>query len=114
MTNPEHARAIKLNQADNVAVSVAAMQKGQYLPDEELTCNEGVPRGHKIATEGIARGATVRKYNQIIGIATREINRGDHVHSHNCAMDEFDRDYAFCVDVREAAGEAPEESRTFQ
>lgn len=114
MTKPVPARAIKLNQADNVAVSVAAMRKGQYLPDEELTCNEDVPRGHKIATESIARGATVRKYNQIIGIATREINRGDHVHSHNCAMDEFDRDYAFCADVREAAGEATEESRTFQ
>ncbi|HSA89486.1 MAG TPA: UxaA family hydrolase, partial [Burkholderiales bacterium] len=34
--------------------------------------------------------------NQIIGFATRDIRAGEHVHVHNLAMGEFQRDYAFC------------------
>src|SRR5207237_5962829 len=35
------------------------------------------------------------RYNQIIGFATRDIKAGDHVHVHNLAMGDFERDYAF-------------------
>lgn len=114
MTESGPARAIKLNPVDNVAVSVAAMQKGQQLEGEYLECNDDIPRGHKIATDGIPSGGAIRKYNQIIGIATRDIRRGDHVHSHNCAMDEFDRDYAFCADARPAPESVMARAGTFQ
>jgi len=114
MTKSSQAGAIKLNPADNVAVSLAALQRGHRLEFENLNCSEGVPRGHKIATESIARGAAVRKYNQIIGIATRDIGPGDHVHSHNCAMDEFDRDYSFCADARTDTVPTAADAGTFQ
>jgi altronate hydrolase len=45
----------------------------------------------------------VRRYNQIIGFASRPIAAGEHVHLHNLAMGSFDRDYAFGVDVHPTA-----------
>lgn len=39
--------------------------------------------GHKIARRGVAKGAAVLKYGQIIGYATEDIAEGAHVHSHN-------------------------------
>jgi altronate hydrolase len=61
----------------------------------------GVPRGHKIAVRDIASGAPIRKYGQIIGVATAPITEGDHVHTHNLGMGPHDRDYAFGTDLRE-------------
>jgi altronate hydrolase len=43
----------------------------------------------------IAQAGAVRRYNQIIGFATRPIKAGEHVHVHNLAMGDFQRDYAF-------------------
>ena len=43
----------------------------------------------------VAQGKPVRRYNQIIGFATRDIKAGEHVHVHNLAMGDFQRDYAF-------------------
>src|SRR6185436_1368122 len=37
----------------------------------------------------------VHRYNQIIGFATQAIQPGDHVHVHNVAMGDFQRDYAY-------------------
>lgn len=67
-----------LNPADNVAI---------------LTEKGIAPAGHKIARTGIAQGQAVVKYGQTIGYATADIAAGDHVHSHNCAFGEHDRDY---------------------
>ena len=53
-----------------------------------------------MAARDIAAGAPVRRYNQIIGFATRDIGAGEHVHLHNLAMRDFERDYAFCADLR--------------
>ena len=67
-----------LNPADNVAI---------------LTEKGTAPAGHKIARAGIAQGQAVVKYGQTIGYATADIAAGDHVHGHNCAFGEHDRDY---------------------
>ena len=59
-----------------------------------------MPAGHKLATAPIAAGEPVRKYGQILGFATEAIRPGEHIHTHNLAMGDFDRDYAFGVDAR--------------
>jgi hypothetical protein len=41
--------------------------------------------GHKIALCPLARGATVIKYGQPIGVVTQDIGVGEHVHIHNVA-----------------------------
>ena len=74
-------------------------------------CAEAIPPGHKLATRAVARGAPVKRYNQIIGFATRDIAPGEHVHSHNLEFEGFERDYAVGTDLREAP--SPAKPRTF-
>ena len=92
---------IRLNPSDNVIVSRGYIAAGTDIFDEELALRADIPAGHKIATSEILSGQPVRKYNQIIGFATRDIAVGDHVHVQNIAMQDFDRDYAFCAETRE-------------
>ena len=91
---------IRLNAADNVVVARTDLLPGTAIPGEAVTARGHVPAGHKLATAPVAAGAPVRKYNQIIGFATAAIAPGDHVHTHNLAMGDFARDYAFCADAR--------------
>ncbi len=44
---------------------------------------EPVPLGHKLALADIAAGQDVIEYGQRVGIASRDIRRGEHVHVHN-------------------------------
>jgi altronate hydrolase len=61
----------------------------------------GVPRGHKVAVRDLAQGAPVRKYGQVIGVATAPVATGEHVHTHNLGMGPHTRDYAYGADLRE-------------
>ncbi|MBT5664616.1 MAG: altronate dehydratase [Rhodospirillaceae bacterium] len=92
---------IRLNLADNVVVARAEILNGVEIPGEMVTSRNPIPAGHKLATADIAKGQAVRKYNQIIGFATTDIAVGEHVHVHNIAMQDFDRDYAFCAEARQ-------------
>ena len=85
---------IRLNSADDVVIARASLPPGTRLRDEEITTSATVPAGHKVATRAVAKGAPVRRYNQVIGFATCDIAPGDHVHTHNLAMGDFERDYA--------------------
>jgi altronate hydrolase len=92
---------IRLNPADDVVIASVDIPEGTTLPGENnVRVAEDVPSGHKIAARMLTLGAPVRRYNQIIGFATRDIRAGEHVHVHNIAMGSFDRDYAFCTDAR--------------
>jgi hypothetical protein len=44
---------------------------------------ESIRAGHKIAIENIKKGAALKKYGSVIGMATQNIRRGEHVHTHN-------------------------------
>ena len=94
------ALTIRLHQSDNVVVARLDLLPGTELPEERVAALGLVPAGHKIATAPIAAGEPVRKYGQILGFATEAIPPGGHVHTHNLAMGDFDRDYAFGTDAR--------------
>jgi len=49
-----------------------------------LTALEGVPIGHKIALKDLAKGDTVFKYGEDIGIMTADVKKGHHLHTQNC------------------------------
>src|SRR5690606_10265461 len=51
---------------------------------------------------------------QIIGFATEAIAPGSHIHTHNCAFGEFDRDYAFAKDAKAEPLLPPEARATFE
>jgi altronate hydrolase len=92
--------AIRLNPADNVVIARTDILPGTQVPGEGVSAATHVPTGHKIATAPIAKDQPIRRYNQIIGFATRDIAAGEHVHTHNCEVRVFERDYAFGTDAR--------------
>ena len=92
---------IRLNPLDDVLIARQPLVKGLQLA-EGIDVREAVPSGHKIAARAIAAGQPVRRYGQIIGFASRPIEAGQHVHTHNLAMGDFSRDYAFGVDAKGA------------
>ncbi|MCS7314781.1 MAG: altronate dehydratase family protein [Bryobacterales bacterium] len=93
---PENA-ALLLNPADNVAVARVPLPAGFKLrmPVGELEVREPVPAGHKIAIRPIPAGAPVIRYGENIGPATRAIEAGEHVHTHNLGLACQQADYCF-------------------
>ena len=105
---------VRLNDADNVVVARLAILSGTELPSEQVTLSEKVPAGHKIATQPIPQGQPVRRYGQIIGFASTDIQPGDHVHVHNVEMQDFERDYAIGSDAKPLVMRADAERDTFE
>ena len=91
---------IRLHPNDDVVIARTQLVGGTLLAEEDVTVSGLIPPGHKVATRPIRAGEPVKRYNQIIGFASRDIACGEHVHLNNLAMGEFDRDYAFGVDVK--------------
>ena len=93
---------IRLNGADNVLIAREALSLGRQVQMEGamVRIRAQVPAGHKIAAKAIARGEAIRKYDTVIGRAARDIEAGDHVHTHNIELIDFERDPGFGLDVR--------------
>ncbi|WP_374664959.1 UxaA family hydrolase [Ramlibacter sp.] len=93
---------IRLHPADDVVIARSQLVGGALA--EHVTVKGLVPPGHKVAMRDIATGEPVRRYNQIIGFASRPIAAGEHVHTHNLDIGAeggaFARDYAFGADVK--------------
>ena len=81
---------IKIHENDNVAVNIET--------------------GHKKALCNINKGEKVMKYGFPIGVATEDINEGDHVHSHNLKTGLSDiLDYQYTPEIPQVKPlEAPE------
>jgi altronate hydrolase len=77
------ATVIRLHPSDNVVVAAARIPAGADVASEGVTSLEAIPFGHKLATRFIAAGQPVLKYGQAIGVATRDIPAGAHVHVQN-------------------------------
>jgi altronate hydrolase len=93
---------IRLHEADNVLIAREPLALGQQIEvgGNGVRMRAQIPAGHKVASTRIARGEQVRKYDTVIGLAARDIEPGDHVHSHNIQFIEYDRDPGFGLDVR--------------
>jgi altronate hydrolase len=97
---PTQFHVLQLHPLDNVCVALVDLPEGHRLAQENIICRAPIPAGHKVASAPIPAGANVTKYGQIIGMAIRDIQAGDHVHTHNLGMGRFERDYAIGEDVR--------------
>ncbi|PKU21470.1 UxaA family hydrolase [Telmatospirillum siberiense] len=91
---------IVLHANDDVAIARRKIAAGEVLDEAGLTAAEDIPLGHKIARRDVAAGNMVKRYNQGIGLATRAIRSGEHVHLQNLGMGDFQKDYAFCEEYR--------------
>jgi altronate hydrolase len=103
---------IRLHPADDVVIARSQLMGGSTV--ENIRVRGLVPPGHKIALRSIAAGQPVRRYDQIIGFASRAIEPGEHVHTHNLDMGpnkgDFTRDYAIGQDIKP---EAPRKQAQF-
>lgn len=75
---------IRLHPQDDVLIARTQLVGGVII--EDVIVRGIIPAGHKVATHGIASGESVRRYNQIIGFASRAITAGEHVHTHNLVV----------------------------
>lgn len=105
---------VQLHPQDNVCVAARNLEVGEVISvdDRSFTVTEEVRLGHKIALTDIASGEPVRKYGQIIGFMTHEVNSGGHVHSHNLGLGEFETEYASATEIPPTPD--PLTGRTFQ
>jgi len=86
MSPESNFRVFQIDETDNVATNVAdAIPEGTTIQvnGKEITTRMPIPYGHKVALVLIPAGETVRKYGLSIGSASKEIQPGDHVHTHN-------------------------------
>jgi len=83
--------ALKIQDEDNVATifsegvskGIDVNVKDKKGNTETLIAGGDIPYGHKIATVQIQKGAKILKYGETIGVATIDIEKGEHVHVQN-------------------------------
>src|ERR1700752_5037802 len=93
------APVIRLHPDDGVLIARSSLPPGLVVADG-VTTVERIPAGHKVAIKPIAVGEPLRRYGQIIGFATAPIAPGQHVHTQNCGMGDFAKDYASGCDLK--------------
>lgn len=85
----EKADALVLHPDDNVAVLLGDFKAGDSIRvkvgDEirRISLLSDIPFGHKCALQPLRVGDAVLKYGRKIGVATKDIREGEHVHVHN-------------------------------
>ena len=104
---------MRLNVEDNVVVAIGDLKAGAPIEDDGTVTRSAVPAGHKVATRPIGKGENIYKYGQIIGVATSAIQPGEHVHTHNVDMSEYNRDYAIGADAKPTDVISNSEQATF-
>jgi altronate hydrolase len=89
---------IRLDASDNVVTATRALEVGKTVAG--VATRALIPSGHKVATSAIAAGQPVTKYAQFIGLASGDIQAGDHVHTHNVDFRATETAYEFSTDLR--------------
>ena len=102
---------IRLHANDGVLIARSTLVEGTEVAPGVLT-TQRIPAGHKVAIRALSPGDPIHRYGQIIGFATQPIAPGQHVHTHNCGMGDFAKDYAYTQDARHTA--MANAQRTFQ
>ena len=67
---------IKVHEKDNVAITVASVEKGSSIM-ENVIAKQDIPQGHKVALDTIPIGGKIIRYGVILGYALVLIEKGD-------------------------------------
>ena len=82
-------KAILIDKKDNVATALRQLRKGDSIPiavedrSVSVVLLQDISFGHKFALTDIQQGDAIIKYGGVIGLATKPIRQGEHVHVHN-------------------------------
>ncbi|MEB3103885.1 UxaA family hydrolase [Ferviditalea candida] len=88
MAEKQH-KIVMMKPHDKVAVALEPLSAGTTVnvrnAETTLTVQlkDSIEFGHKFAVVPIAEGEDILKYGEVIGMATRAIEVGEHVHIHN-------------------------------
>jgi altronate dehydratase len=69
-----------------VAVALKKLEIGDMAVTKEIEgfpALEEIPASHKIALRDITQGEEIIKYGEIVAVSTRDIKKGEWVHTHN-------------------------------
>ena len=81
--------AMVIDKKDNVAVAIEEIKLGDestYKIENNLFSIKAInkiPIYHKFAIKDISKGEVIIKYGEHIGIASKDIKKGEYVHTHN-------------------------------
>lgn len=81
-------RAVAISKNDNVATLLDNVNSGEEIEvsgdiSAKVFAREAINRGHKISLREINEGEDIIKYGVVIGVSTKRILEGHHVHTHN-------------------------------
>ena len=102
---------IKINPADNVAVALQDLQKGEVV--EGVVLGMDIPRGHKIVLRELKAGENVIKYGFPIGHVTVDAPAGSMV-DHSCIKTNLEGLLEYHYDPKLIEIEPSESIRTFK
>ncbi|MEK5231426.1 UxaA family hydrolase [Lysinibacillus sp. FSL K6-0232] len=78
---------ILLNPIDNIVVALQNIEINDIVANSHMKNTikaiSTIPYGHKIAIRAIKAGEKIMKYGECMGIATKDIQIGEHVHVQN-------------------------------
>ncbi len=81
--------AVLINDTDTVVTTTSKILADSHVTFQQLgksitiQSNSDIPKYHKVAIKDVKKGDAVLKYGEKIGLATQDIQVGDHVHTHN-------------------------------
>ncbi len=89
--------AVIISPDDNVGVVIEWNKRGEELSyntldgeNHQMESKDDIRIYHKVAIEEIKKGDFIVKYGEHIGVASKDIGVGEHVHSHN--VDDYRED----------------------
>ncbi len=82
-------KTLKIHPADNLMVALVDLQAGESVSHrtEIFQLQTEVPAKHKFALEAFSTGTEVLLYGVVVGRATKNIAKGEAVHTHNITHD---------------------------
>lgn len=109
------AQTLKLHPSDDVLVAKGLLARGTIVDTDigPVQLAAPVSAGHKVAIRERDVGDPVRRYGQIIGLASARIRPGDHVHVHNLREPDRNNHHEAGLDLALQGNIEPEPMRHF-
>jgi len=82
-------RILILHENDNIGVASRELPAGSRIQigPQDLVLQDAIDVGHKFALRAIEQGEKIIKYRAPIGSASRAIQPGEYIHTHNMQSD---------------------------
>ncbi|MDC1012578.1 altronate dehydratase family protein [Flavobacteriaceae bacterium] len=82
-------KTLKIHPVDNIMVALVDLQAGESVSHgtEVFQLQTAVPAKHKFALEAFSTGTEVLLYGVVVGRATKNIAKGEAIHTHNITHD---------------------------